>query len=78
VNSGALTSITGTALNPLTLRIYGSGGSSASAGNWRIDDLSVTLAVGAIPEPSTYAAIAGFVMLGFAVARKYRANKARG
>ena len=27
--------------NPITLRIYGSGGSSASAGNWRIDDLAI-------------------------------------
>lgn len=78
LSSGSLTSITGTALNPLNLRIYGSGGSSASSGNWRIDDLSVTVVVSAIPEPSTYAAIAGMVILGVAVIRRRRISRARG
>ncbi len=33
------TSLTGEAGSAVTIRIYGSGGSSASSGNWRIDDL---------------------------------------
>lgn len=78
VNSGALTSITGTNLNPLTVRIYGSGGSSASAGNWRIDDLHVTLTVSAaaIPEPSTYAAILGCAALTGVLIRRRRLQSA--
>lgn len=59
VDTGPLTQITGSAANPLTLRIYGYGGSSTSAGNWRFDDLSVNVAMSAVPEPSTYAALAG-------------------
>ena len=36
-------SIFGTTGGALTFRVYGSGGTSASAGNWRIDDLSLSV-----------------------------------
>lgn len=35
----------------LSLRLYGYGGSSASSGNWRLDDLQLTVVV--VPEPTT-------------------------
>jgi hypothetical protein len=34
----------------LTLRLYGAGGSTATAGNWRIDDLQLDVVV--VPEPA--------------------------
>jgi hypothetical protein len=36
--------------SPLMLRLYGSGGSSASSGNWRIDDLQLDVVL--VPEPA--------------------------
>jgi len=36
--------------SPLTLRLYGSGGSSVTSGNWRIDDLQLNVVV--VPEPA--------------------------
>ena len=36
--------------SPLTLRLYGSGGSGASSGNWRLDDLQLDVVV--VPEPA--------------------------
>lgn len=39
-----------TNFQPLTLRLYGTGGSSVAAGNWRIDDLQVGVVV--VPEPA--------------------------
>ncbi len=39
-------SLFGAANGPLTFRIYGSGGTSATAGNWRIDDLSLAVMSG--------------------------------
>jgi hypothetical protein len=36
--------------SPLTLRLYGSGGSGASSGNWRLDDLQFDVVV--VPEPA--------------------------
>ena len=36
--------------SPLTMRLYGSGGSSATSGNWRIDDLQLDVVV--VPEPA--------------------------
>lgn len=73
--ASSLSSITGTSASPLSVRLYGYGGTSASAGNWRIDDLNVTLTVSAVPEPSTYAAIAGAVALaGVMMWRRRRAD----
>jgi hypothetical protein len=43
---------TGAVGAPIEFRIYGSDGSGAGSGNWRIDDLSVSAT--AIPEPATY------------------------
>ena len=59
LSPGSFSSITAT--SPVTIRIYGYGNTLSSTGtaNWRIDDLSVNASVSAIPEPSTYAAIAG-------------------
>jgi hypothetical protein len=53
-------------------RLYGSGGSSTSSGNWRIDDLAVTLtSVAAVPEPATLTlAIIGGMACFFALRRK--------
>ena len=47
--------ITGDVGVPVTFRVYGYGGTSANAGNWRVDDLSLSAA--AVPEPSTYAMV---------------------
>lgn len=67
-----LTSITGT--STIELRIYGYGGTgsaNASTINWRIDDLRVSGTVSAVPEPSTYAALAGAAaLLGVMVHRR--------
>jgi len=37
--------------SPLTMRLYGSGGSSVTSGNWRIDDLQLDVVV--VPEPAS-------------------------
>lgn len=63
IQTGGLSNITGTSADPLTLRIYGYGGTSTSASNWRFDDLSMSVSLSAVPEPSTYAAIAGATAL---------------
>lgn len=63
IQTGALSNINGTSSDPLTIRIYGYGGTSASAGNWRLDDVSMTVSMSAVPEPSTYAAISGAAAL---------------
>lgn len=50
-------------------RLYGTGSSSASSGNWRIDDLAVTMV--SVPEPSTVAlAMLGGVACLFSFRRK--------
>jgi len=50
----------------LTLRLYGAGGSSVSAGNWRLDDLQFDVVV--VPEPAALvlglAGAAGAVIAG--------------
>jgi hypothetical protein len=67
------------------LRLYGfgsAGSPNANTTNWRIDDVRIngTLAASAIPEPSTYAAIAGALSLGGAVwwRRRQRIGKSPG
>lgn len=72
INSGPLTNVFGTATDPLTLRIHGYGGTSAAIGNWRIDDLSMNLSLSAVPEPSTYAALAGALSLAGAIWHRRR------
>lgn len=70
---GDLTSIAATSL--VEFRIYGWGG-TGSTGNLRLDDLTVNgSATSAIPEPSTYAAIAGACALGAAVWQRRRRSK---
>jgi hypothetical protein len=62
----ALTSITATAMSPITLRIFGHDGSGSAVtgqANWRIDDLTIGGSLTAIPEPSTYGAITGALAL---------------
>lgn len=73
--SGTLT-ITLSGLNTATtFRIWGSGASS-SLGTFRVDDVTVHGSVTAVPEPSTYAAILGALMLAGAVIRRQRRGRA--
>jgi hypothetical protein len=61
-SAGAL-SITLSGINTATtFRIFGSGASS-SLGTFRVDDVTVSGSVTAVPEPSTYAAILGAMAL---------------
>jgi hypothetical protein len=49
--------ITGDPSTPVTFRIYGSNGAgspTSGTANWRIDDITLTGEVVAIPEPATY------------------------
>jgi hypothetical protein len=69
------TSITLTFTSPTTFRITGTGASS-SAGGFRIDDVTFSGAVSAIPEPSAYAAIAGAIMLAGATWKRLRPRPA--
>jgi hypothetical protein len=73
--SGALTDSDG---SPLTLLIYGSGGTgSGSSYNWRIDDisLSVTSSLVPVPEPAAWGAISGLGLLGICGLRIWREHK---
>jgi hypothetical protein len=77
VSSGTLSSVTGTAATPLTVRIYGYGGSGAlGSPNWRIDDLSANVSVTAIPEASTCAVLLGVAALAGASIRRRRLQAA--
>jgi hypothetical protein len=71
-------SVTGAADTPLTLRLFGSGGvGSVVAANWRIDDVSLSVAaITAIPEPSTVAPILGVVALTGVMIRRRRLQRA--
>ena len=76
--SGTLSSISGTSISPLVVRIYGFGGTgSTSTGNWRIDDISTSVFVTAVPEPSTYAAILGGVALVGVMVMRRRKSAAK-
>ncbi|HEY2801404.1 MAG TPA: hypothetical protein VGI85_12470 [Chthoniobacterales bacterium] len=60
---------------PVSLRIYGGGGTSASSGNWRLDDINVEYQL--IPEPSVYMLLGvGLLLCGqrFLRGRKSRPN----
>ncbi len=64
-----LTSITATSL--VQFRVYAWGG-TGSTGTLRLDDLSISGNVSAVPEPSAYAAFAGAaVLLGVIAQRRY-------
>lgn len=59
----------------VTFRLYGYNGTgSPSAGtiNTRFDDISVVLTATAVPEPSSFAALAGLGALGFGALRRRR------
>ncbi len=71
LQSPATTDTAGLPGETITYRLYGFGGTT-TASNWRIDDLAITVTVDAspVPEPTTYAGIAGGLLLGFAVWRR--------
>lgn len=58
----------------LTLRLYGAGGSTATAGNWRLDDLQLDVVV--VPEPAAML-LGMFAVAGVAI-RAQRLGRRRG
>lgn len=76
-DTGSLTLTSVSFSSPTTFRIYGSGATSAS-GTLRIDDVALYGSTSAVPEPSTYAAIAGGMSLAGVLWRRRKqkgANK---
>jgi hypothetical protein len=67
----ASSSITLTFSSATTFHITGTG-ASTSAGAFRIDDPTFTGTVSAIPEPSTYATIAGGIVFAGAIWQRRR------
>ena len=66
-------SVAAAANTPVTFRLYGAPSGTTTSANWRVDDLSFSVsAISAIPEPSTYAALAGAAALGGAAWRRRR------
>ena len=59
------------ATSPTTIRLSASGASSAS-GVVRVDRVTINGTVTAVPEPSTYGAMAGVLALAWAVVRRRR------
>lgn len=59
--------------DPLTFRIFAFN-AEGSSGVFRIDNFSIHASATAVPEPSTYAALAGAGVLAFAVWRRRRAH----
>jgi hypothetical protein len=61
----------------ITYRLFGHSGAGsafANTANWRIDDLSLTVAATfvPVPEPETYALVAGVGLVGFGLWRRTR------
>ena len=74
--SAGTLSITLSGINTATtFRILGSGASS-SLGTLRVDDVTVNGSVTAVPEPSTYAAILGVVVLTSVIIHRRRLMRA--
>lgn len=69
-----LTSITATSV--VQFRIYGWGG-TGSTGNLRLDDIAISGSVSAVPEPSTYAAMAGVLALAAVAVQRRRQKNAK-
>jgi hypothetical protein len=68
-------SVLGATDSAVTFRLYGAPSSTSASANWRVDDMSLNVsAISAIPEPSTYAAIVGSVMLGAAAWKRRQRN----
>lgn len=66
-------SVAAAANTPVTFRLYGAPSGTSTSANWRVDDLSFSVsAISAIPEPSTYAALAGAAALGGALWHRHR------
>ncbi|MDB4474791.1 PEP-CTERM sorting domain-containing protein [Opitutaceae bacterium] len=61
-----LTSVTAT--GQVEYRIYGY--NASGSGNFRVDNLTAIGTVSAVPEPSSFAALAGLAMLGFVATRR--------
>jgi hypothetical protein len=70
-------STTTSALNsPVTFRIYASGGSSSSGGNWRVDDIGLN--VTAVPEPASMGLICAVGLLALGGWNFWRERRAAG
>lgn len=59
--------------SPLTLRLYGSGGSAVTSGNWRIDDFQLDVVV--VPEPA--AVVLGMLAVAGVTIRVRRSGRWR-
>jgi hypothetical protein len=72
LSSVSLSSVTGTVIIQIAgwWADYAGSANVSAVDALRLDNLTVTGSVSAIPEPSTYAALAGFGMLGFAAFRR--------
>jgi hypothetical protein len=71
-------SLTGAADTDVILRIYGSDGSSTSSTpNWRIDDISFTVALAAVPESDRVGLIVGGGLSGVCALHLWRHRRLR-
>jgi hypothetical protein len=66
-------SVQGAVDTAVTFRLYSAVSGTSASANWRVDDLSMN--VTAVPEPSTYAAIFGSMVLGVAAWKRRQRNQ---